>query len=235
VGPFDLDLTIQNLIEHKEGIARGKEEASSSPSSAGFSKAVMGGRIPNVDLTKLMESERKSKKRKEMSLEMPTPHDDRERKFQLGQRVYYFISDEIGNEKWHSARVMWCEDPGEGSNPLGSGQVLYRISPDYESVQVYVPVSHKENELRNWDWAKPCLVARDAEGAQPLLPMDKVGIYTCSALSVSSNRKDFLWLDETKEAKMSVILRGLGGDTAGRQRTYGGGSTRWRRQKSYHV
>jgi hypothetical protein len=74
VGPFGVDLTIQNLIEHKEGIARGKGEASSSPSSSErFPKAVKEGRIPNVGLKELMESERKSKKRKEMSLEIQTP------------------------------------------------------------------------------------------------------------------------------------------------------------------
>jgi hypothetical protein len=31
---------------------------------------------------------------------------------------------------------------------------------------------------------------------------------------VSSEREDFLWLDESKEAKKSVILRGVGGEAA---------------------
>ena len=48
---------------------------------------------------------------------------------------------------------------------------------------------------------------------KPLLPLDRVGIDTCSALSVSSRREDFLWLDESKEAKRSVILRGVGGES----------------------
>ncbi len=41
-----------------------------------------------------------------------------------------------------------------------------------------------------------------------------MGIDTCSAFSVSSKREDFLWLDEPKQAKKSVILRGVGGEAA---------------------
>jgi hypothetical protein len=53
-GPFDADLSIHQLIEHKE-----REEA----------KATRGGKVPNVGLAELLDSERKSKKRKEMSVE----------------------------------------------------------------------------------------------------------------------------------------------------------------------
>jgi hypothetical protein len=58
-GPYDADLTVQQLIEHKESFptSRGtkdkeeqKEEASSSQPYRGFSKAVRGGRIPSVGL-----------------------------------------------------------------------------------------------------------------------------------------------------------------------------------------
>jgi hypothetical protein len=38
-------------------------------------------------------------------------------------------------------------------------------------------------------------------------------IDTFSDLSVSSRRGDFLWLDSCKEAKASVILTGVGGDS----------------------
>ncbi len=170
-GPFDADLSIHHLIEHKE-----REEA----------KSTRGGKIPNVGLAELLDSERKSKKRKAPRVEKQSNTEEKETKYQIGQKIFYFIDDEVGNEKWHTARVMWVEHPGEGSNPLDSGQVLYRISPDYERGQTYVPVSRKEKELRNWDWAKPCLMTRD--GNQPLLPLDRVGIDTCSALSVSSRR-----------------------------------------------
>jgi hypothetical protein len=39
-----------------------------------------------------------------------------------------------------------------------------------------------------------------------------VGIDTCSALSVSTERRDFTFIDDSDEAKESVSLRGIGGD-----------------------
>jgi hypothetical protein len=44
--------------------------------------------------------------------------------------------------------------------------------------------------------------------------MDVVGIDTCSALSVSTERSDFLFLDSSVAAKSSVVLRGVGGSDA---------------------
>ncbi len=84
-GPFSVDTTIQQLIAHKERIH--PQQTQDMPPTAGSLRAVRGNRVPNVGLKEMMERERKSKKRKEMSLDMPTPHDDREQKCQLGQRV----------------------------------------------------------------------------------------------------------------------------------------------------
>ena len=44
--------------------------------------------------------------------------------------------------------------------------------------------------------------------------MEMVGIDTCSALSVSTRREDFLFLDSSKKAIHSVVLRGVGGSDA---------------------
>ena len=41
-----------------------------------------------------------------------------------------------------------------------------------------------------------------------------VGIDTCSALSVSTRREDFLFLDSSRKAIHSVVLRGVGGSDA---------------------
>jgi hypothetical protein len=47
---------------------------------------------------------------------------------------------------------------------------------------------------------------------ESLHDLEKVGIDTCSAVSVSTERTDFpLYLDETMDAKESVILNGVGG------------------------
>ncbi len=48
----------------------------------------------------------------------------------------------------------------------------------------------------------------------PLHSMEVVGIDTCSALSVSTRREDFLFLDSSKMATSSVVLRGIGGSDA---------------------
>ncbi len=71
-----------------------------------------------------------------------------------------------------------------------------------------------ENELRDWNWSEQVLVTNLDYESTPLVPLDLVGIDTCSALSVSSVRGDFLWLDESLEARKSVTLRGVGGDSA---------------------
>ncbi len=72
----------------------------------------------------------------------------------------------------------------------------------------------KENELRSWNWASRVLAVNYDSTLAPLVPLNLVGIDTCSALSVSSERDDFLWIDESTAAKRSVILRGVGGESA---------------------
>ncbi len=48
----------------------------------------------------------------------------------------------------------------------------------------------------------------------PLHSMEVVGIDTCSALSVSTRREDFLFLDNSLSAVNSIVLRGVGGSDA---------------------
>ncbi len=47
--------------------------------------------------------------------------------------------------------------------------------------------------------------------ANSLHDLDLVGIDTCSAVSVSTEKEDFIFVDESKDAKDSVTLRGVGG------------------------
>ena len=47
-------------------------------------------------------------------------------------------------------------------------------------------------------------------GAKSLHPMDHVGIDTCSAVSVSTETADFLFVDRSYEAKNSISLNGVG-------------------------
>jgi hypothetical protein len=48
--------------------------------------------------------------------------------------------------------------------------------------------------------------------SQPLHSLDFVGIDTCSALTVSTERGDFVFLDRSQGARESVSLRGIGGE-----------------------
>jgi hypothetical protein len=50
--------------------------------------------------------------------------------------------------------------------------------------------------------------------ANSLHDLDLVGIDTCSAVSVSTERDDFIFVDESREAKDSVTLSGLGGSSS---------------------
>ena len=135
----------------------------------------------------------------------------------MGQRVYYFI-EEQGNEKWHSSRVIGFSYPGLDGHPLQSEGIRYRLLPDKEAGQTYEIVEKMENELRDWSWARPCLVTRVTSSSEsslkpkPLLPLDRVGIDTCSALSVSTESDDYVFIDDTPDAKQSVSLRGIGGE-----------------------
>ena len=183
----------------------------------GFTKGLHGTGGKKITLQELLESERKKKWKDQVH---PGPWNDAIiPRFEMGQRVYYFI-EELGNEKWHSSRVIGFSYPGQDGHPLQSEGICYKLLPDKEAGQTYETIHRMENELRDWSWARPCLVARATRSSEsgrkpkPLLPLDRVGIDTCSALSVSSRREDFLWLDESKEAKRSVILRGVGGKSA---------------------
>jgi hypothetical protein len=200
-GVFDMSASIHHLIEHKHRLSQ-IGSSSTEPKYMGF----RGGKSAK-------DSEQTNKKRKVDTREKSKGKEEKAERFDVGDRVYYF-NNEPGNEKWHSARVTGYLYPGENGYPDGQSEVVYKIQPDNEGGQRYSATTRIGRNLRAWNWAKPCLVAKEDEGTQPLLPLDRVGIDTCSALSVSSRREDFLWLDESKQAKKSVILRGVGGDTA---------------------
>ncbi len=44
--------------------------------------------------------------------------------------------------------------------------------------------------------------------------LDLVGIDTCSAVSVSTEKEDFIFIDESREARDSVSLRGVEGSSS---------------------
>ena len=54
-------------------------------------------------------------------------------------------------------------------------------------------------------------ISTTSDGAGALHPLDYIGIDTCSAMSVSTELLDFLYIDSSQEAIKSVELNGVGG------------------------
>jgi hypothetical protein len=215
------------LTREKEVLSSAEATKKMDQPYKGFSKAIRGKGIPGVGLKELLESERRRKEIAELNKNIRKKDKDvRESRkdikggffeemnprFKIGQRVFYFVQ-ELGNEKWHSARVLRFAYPGQDGHSSHSEQIRYILQPDKEAGQNYENVERTENMLRDWSWARPCLAVSKNKGKAPLVPLDLVGIDTCSALSVSSRRDDFLWIDDSLEARKSIILRGVGGDS----------------------
>ena len=127
--------------------------------------------------------------------------------FEIGQVVHYW--DAIRKNYWVGVvrRVLPIE------------RFRYAIEPEGETADKEPYVVIDEREVRKLGWAlwrlrnniavpSTCLPINES----PLLPLHCVGIDTCSALSVSSERNDFSFLDMSPEAKESVSLRGIGGE-----------------------
>jgi hypothetical protein len=208
LGPFDIDSTVAQLKSYKDS-GRAKHP--------GFKSSPKEVNLDKVGFDDLLKSERKRLETlKEKEAVKAQTNDSLIPKYKIRERVYYYIS-EAGNEKWHSSRVIGFRHPekwqGGGGEPA-QREICYCLLPDDENGQQYARVYRAESNLRKCSWAKPILAMSNKTKPTPLVPLDLVGIDTCSALSVSSRREDFLWLDTTSEAKKSVILRGVGGEPA---------------------
>jgi hypothetical protein len=134
--------------------------------------------------------------------------------FHVDQIVHYW--DLAKRDHWVGVvRAVRIAHPAEGGDPA----VRYWIEPEGETIyRLPCLLVHEKDikalDLELWNRAKnstktpTCLPIHDS----PLLPLNCVGIDTCSALSVSSERTDFPFLDESNEAKRSISLRGIGGE-----------------------
>ena len=126
--------------------------------------------------------------------------------------------------------------PGKGENPLRQGddkvknKYMYYVELcDEEDNEIGEDYFFYEHQLEVWQAApisdKPdCYYRRfensrkqlsfmgiENDGGEALHPLNLIGVDTCSALSVSTERDDFWFVDESPEAKQSVAIRGVGG------------------------
>ncbi len=185
-GPFDLQTSVGELLSYGKMVQ--PQESSTSVDSVTAArklwKEVRANKAPGkVGLAEIFESERKRLEKESTSAIRFQVNDSLKPKFEMGQRVYYFIN-EVGNEKWHSSRVIGYSYPRKWSSSLentspAENEIKYRLLPDRENGQEYDVVYRNESKLRTWGWAKPCYMTQDRPA--PLVPLDLVGIDTCSA------------------------------------------------------
>ncbi len=100
--------------------------------------------------------------------------------------------------------------------------IFYSIEPEADTRDREADVMVLERHIKSFEWRHSLSAKNDLDHtclptvltieASHLHPLDHVGIDTCSALTVSTPRDDFLFIDSSEQAKASVTLRGIGGD-----------------------
>ncbi len=116
-----------------------------------------------VGFTKLLDSERKRQKRESTLTENRWVNDSLIPKFNLGPKVYYFINEK-GIEKWHSCRVIGYPQKLSShfdAKRSSENEIRYRLLPDRDEGQEYDVTYRNESKLREWSWAKPCMMTSD--------------------------------------------------------------------------
>jgi hypothetical protein len=138
------------------------------------------------------------------------PRLDRPRtpKWKVGDNVKYYDAKNRFSEGW--GKITAVIQPGiEGYSP-DDGKFRYEIDTIYcenQGSSGWVLEQHIKPVVKRA--AMP--VTNGVEG-NALHPLDHIGIDTCSALSVSTERSDFLYLDKSEAAVRSVSLGGIGGN-----------------------
>ncbi len=154
-------------------------------------------------------------------------------KFEVGEKVKFASED--GKEWLHGAICKWIL-PGDPRNTLDHPHVIAMYLIEHHDDQGRICQSQIEEDLIDhtlYGQANPrfrlhsksnktALVVKISL-ANSLHDLDLVRIDTCSAVSVSTERDDFLFLDASQGAKDSVTLRGVGGSSS----VIGGGGDQW--------
>ena len=143
-------------------------------------------------------------------------------KYKIGDRVK-FVNDE--GDEWLFGWVRELIRPGEPGNTLDHPKVVMMYLIEHRDVfeairREVIPEPDIDSSLlgnkgfmSNEKPGKTALVVRISL-ANSLHDLDLVGIDTCSAVSVSTEKKDFIFVDESRSAKHSVTLRGVGGSSS---------------------
>jgi hypothetical protein len=143
-------------------------------------------------------------------------------KYKIGDRVK-FVNDE--GDEWLFGWVRELIRPGEPGNTLDHPKVVMMYLIEHRDVfeairrevirepDIDSSLLGNKGFMSNEKPGKTALVVRISL-ANSLHDLDLVGIDTCSAVSVSTEKEDFIFVDESRSAKHSVTLRGVGGSSS---------------------
>ncbi len=150
-------------------------------------------------------------------------------KYEIGEKVRFASDDGM---QWLHGVIRQRILPGFPGNSLDNPHVIVMYLIEHRDDQTRVVYSevgeglidqslHGQENPRFRRVPKPgspsdpktTLVVR-VSLAKSLHDLDLVGIGTCSAVSVSTEKEDFIFVDESRTAKDSVTLRGVGGSSS---------------------
>ena len=172
---------------------------------AGFSE-IMASAISESRVMKTLESEPLK------------PWTDLFPKYEVGELVLHYDRHE-GNWRWWRAWIETRIIPTETQYRDGMVDILYQICPHPMEKIGNERIIIREYRLRGFranhlSYGEAQPFTSMPTHLDPLHSMGVVGIDTCSALSVSTRREDFLFLDSSISAVNSIVLRGVGGSDA---------------------
>jgi hypothetical protein len=105
--------------------------------------------------------------------------------------------------------------PGDPRNPLENLRMMYLMIQMDDSGTI-VEALAEERSITDEEVKRPKRKKGKTVLTMSLLndlhDHDRVGMDTCSAVAVSTEPEDFLFIDDSPEAKDSVSLRGVGGE-----------------------
>jgi hypothetical protein len=135
-------------------------------------------------------------------------------KYAVGDKVRFEGElDDDGDTTWIYGIIKEVIHPGDTRNPLENLTMMYlmdQMDGDGTITEAYAAENSITDEEVRWPRKKRGKTVLTISLFNALHDLDRVGIDTCSAVAVSTEREDFLFIDDSPEAKDSVTLRGVG-------------------------
>jgi hypothetical protein len=132
-------------------------------------------------------------------------------RFKIGETVKY-LDDQMVNCEGNGTITAVIQPGIEGYSP-DDGEFRYEIDTIYVANQG-ASGWILEDELTLMKRETILMVTESEETTEALHLLDHIGIDTCSAMSVSTEFEDFLFVDKSEEAIRSVALNGVGGGSS---------------------